>query len=255
MLATVPIAIVGLYALPVTVTREFVFQYTEPTVATAYAAHFVHFEAAHVVANVAGYALLVTLCYLLAVYAGRRRFFVTAFSAILLSFPFALSALNLAVPRDAIFYGFSGLNMAFLGLLVVLLGEYVRAVFWPEWDRRYVGGAFFASLGLVAILAVPLGTSSVVLAGGSLGIAGVYSRGLVRRKIRWRSMAREIRERTGYGDLLVVAAVTVVAYLFVGFPSNVQHVGAVLNLYVHFLGYSVGFTATYLLLRSELVDG
>jgi len=100
------------FALPETTRRSLAFAYADPTLPTAFAAHYVHLGVGHLARNLAGYCLLAGVGYALAVLGGSRRFFLTALATFLLAFPFVFSALNLAVPRDAIGFGFSGINMA-----------------------------------------------------------------------------------------------------------------------------------------------
>jgi len=58
-----------------------------------------------------------------------------ALATFLAAFPVVLSALNLAVPRNAISFGFSGINMAFAGLLPAPTRGLRPRTFFPR--RRY----------------------------------------------------------------------------------------------------------------------
>jgi len=138
---------------------------------TAFTAHYVHLDVGHLAGNVAGYALLAGVGYALAVLGDSRRFFLTALATFLLVFPFVLSALNLAVPRDAIGFGFSGINMALAGLLPLLLGTYARERFHVEGSVRALPAVFFALVGWIALLALPVSTSGLGLAGLVTGVA------------------------------------------------------------------------------------
>jgi len=125
-------ALLAIFTLPESTRRSLAFAYADPTAVTAFTAHYVHLDVGHLAGNVAGYALLAGVGYALAVLGDSRRFFLTALATFLLVFPFVLSALNLAVPRDAIGFGFSGINMALAGLLPLLLGTYARERFHVE---------------------------------------------------------------------------------------------------------------------------
>ncbi|MBB6646640.1 hypothetical protein H5V44_10140 [Halobellus sp. MBLA0160] len=100
---------------------------------------------------------------------GRQRFFLIALATFLL----ALSALNLAVPRNALGFGFSGIDMALLGLLPVLLWAYARERFVPDASVRPLPAVFFLFVGWIALLALPVSPTGVGLAGLATAVAGV----------------------------------------------------------------------------------
>jgi len=151
----------AVFALPESTRRSLAFAYTDPTVRTAFTAHYVHLDVDHLAGNVAGYVVLAGVGYALAVLAGCRRFFMVALATFLAAFPVVLSALNLAVPRNAISFGFSGINMAFAGLLPLLLGVYARERFFPEASIRALPAVFFPLVGWMAFLALPVSPGSL----------------------------------------------------------------------------------------------
>lgn len=250
VLAVVPVVLLGLFLAPERITDGLVLYYLEPSLPTAYASHFVHVRPAHLMANLVGYVLLAGVGYLLAINAGCRRFFLTAFVVIVCWFPFVLSGLNLAVPRNAISYGFSGINMALLGLLQLVLGEYVRRTLLPSLERRDVAISYFGTVSLIALVVVPLEPTTVGLAAVSTAVGGLYARGLASDD-RLRTLARNALERPGYGELAVGSVVLIVSYVFVAFPGDVAYGASILNVYVHFLGYGLGFLGPYLLLEAD----
>ncbi len=254
VLLAVPAVLIAVFALPEATRRSLAFAYADPTLPTAFAAHYVHLDAGHLAGNAAGYCLLAGVGYALAVLGGARRFFLTALATFLLAFPFALSALNLAVPRDAIGFGFSGINMALAGLLPLLLGTYARERFAPDASLRALPAVFFALVGWIALLALPVSTTGVGLAGLATGVAGVLlallyaSSAGVPVIATVREVARTVASRPGEGDLFAVGAVLVVGYPVVGFPSDPTGAGSVVNLYVHLLGFSLAFIGPFALL-------
>lgn len=248
LIGAVPVVLLVAFLLPAELKWRLAFRYTEPSVVTAYAAHVVHFEPAHLATNLVGYVLLVGCCYLLAVGAGRRRFFLFAFGAVLVAVPPVLAASNLAVPRDGVTYGFSGLNMALLGLLPILLVEFARVRFWSGFDRRDVAVPFGASLATIAVLSVPGSVTTALLSSVALAVAAASVRDLLARGFRPRRFLGLVLERRRDGNRLALGGVLFVGYLFVGFPSTVVVDGTVLNLYVHFVGYVLGFAGAGVLL-------
>lgn len=236
-------ALVAVYTLPTSTRLELALAYHEPTLASAYAAHFVHLSADHLLANLGAYLLVVPLTYVLAVLAGRRDVFRIAFVAILLAFPLVLSGLNVLLTRPRIGFGFSGINMAFLGLLPLVLLSFLRHHAPETFDLDHAPALFFAGTGLIATLAVPSPRLRLAVAGFAVGSAVVYLRGLLplrRLRADVRSLARTEGVEFAVAGLLVFGLLPIAA-----FPSNPAGDGTVLNLYTHLLGYCLGFIAPY----------
>ncbi|WP_299330893.1 hypothetical protein [Haloplanus sp.] len=260
VLCAVPAVLVAVFTLPAEVRRSFAFAYTDPTLPTAFTAHYVHLRATHLAGNLVGYGLLAGVGYALAVLGDRRRFFLTALATFLLAFPFVLSALNLAVPRNAIGFGFSGINMALLGLLPLLLWGYARERFASDASVRPLPAAFFLLVGWIALLALPVSTTGVGIAGLATAAAGlavgvVYALSAgVELRLPTRDLLRTVTSRPGYGDLFVAGGVLLVGYPIVGFPADPTGTGRVVNLYVHLLGFCLAFIGAFVLLAGDVVD-
>jgi hypothetical protein len=256
VLLAVPVLLLAIFTLPESTRRSLAFAYADPTAVTAFTAHYVHLDVGHLAGNVAGYALLAGVGYALAVLGDSRRFFLTALATFLLVFPFVLSALNLAVPRDAIGFGFSGINMALAGLLPLLLGTYARERFHVEGSVRALPAVFFALVGWIALLALPVSTSGLGLAGLVTGVASgllavLYaSAANLSLRASARDLARAVTSRPGEGDLFVVGAVLVVGYPVGGFPGDPTGPGSVVHLYVHLLGFCLAFIGPFALLAT-----
>lgn len=246
-LALIPVVAVTVFTLPVEPRESLAFVYGDPSLLTAYSAQFVHFELAHLAANLLGYALVAGFGYTLAVLSGYRRLFGVAAVTYLSAFPPALSWLNLAVPRDAVGYGLSGLNMAFAGLLALVLVGYAGALD----DRvrlRYAPGLFFALVAVISVVALP-GTLGPVIGAASAAVTSVYGVSAWRK---WHRDATGGVRRAGWLDVGVLGAITLVGYQFVGFGSP-RVDGAVVNVYVHLLGFCLGFIVPYTALAAGVV--
>ena len=260
VLGAVPAVLLTVFALPEATRLSLAFAYTDPTAVTAFTAHYVHLGSGHLAGNLAGYGLLASVGYALAVLGGRRRFFLTSVATFLLAFPFVLSALNLAVPRNAVGFGFSGINMAFAGLLPLLLWAYARDRFFPASSFRPLPAVFFLLVGWIALLALPVSTDGSGLAGLGMaatglitGVAYAWRTGTwLRQPVRERT--RTVMSRAGYGDLFVIGAVILVGYPVVGFPSDPTGSGSVVNLYVHLLGFCLAFIGSFILLVGDVID-
>jgi len=258
-LAAVPVVLGAVFALPESTRRSLAFAYTDPTVRTAFTAHYVHLDVDHLAGNVAGYVVLAGVGYALAVLAGCRRFFMVALATFLAAFPVVLSALNLAVPRNAISFGFSGINMAFAGLLPLLLGVYARERFFPEASIRALPAVFFPLVGWMAFLALPVSPGSLDepgLAGLATAVAGILlgllyaSSTGVRIQRALRDGVRAAISNPGYGDLFAIGVALVVGYPVVGFPGDPTGPDSVVNLYVHLLGFCLAFIGPFILLAA-----
>lgn len=253
LLLAVPVVLAAAYLLPTETKRALAFAYVDPTVTTAYAAHFVHFDLDHLLANLLGYALVVPTTYLLCALSERRRLFWTMFATVLFAGPLVLSGLNLAVPRDAVGYGFSGLDMAFFGVLPIALFSYVRPWFVTELRSRDLPVLFFTVVAVVSGAALPTSPATTAVAIGSGLLAAGYGGLILSRERRARKRLggdRSARRSTaarpfGYVELGVVGAILLVGYPLVGFPANPPAVDRVVNLYVHFLGFALAFVAAF----------
>lgn len=249
-LVAVPILLVALFALPRQVRLDLALAYRNPTLLTAFTSHYVHLEVTHLLANLLAYGAVVPVAYVVGVLSGRRKTFLAAFATFVVAFPFVLSGLNLLFPRPRVGYGFSGIAMAFVGVLAVLLWEYLAVQFGETLDRDRSPVLFFLGVGIIAMRTLPstrAGLAVVVLAVvGSLlylrpreadVIDGVLE--TVRRGARY----------PGHFHSAVWGVLIVVAIPFVAFHSSPAGAGTVLNVYSHALGYCLGYLVPYCALR------
>jgi hypothetical protein len=252
-LAAVPAALLGIFLLPESSRRSLTFLYASPTLTTAFAAHFVHFRVTHLASNLLGYGVFAGVAYLLAVLAGRRRLFGAATGTFLVALPPVLSALNLALPRRAVGYGFSGVNAAFAGLLALLIPIYARARLASWIEFRHAPAVFFVVIAITPVVALPPSTTSlgITLTCGVLGTYYVHALETDRRRAGGVETAGSTR---GWLDLLVVATLLCVGFPFVGFGAGATGSATVPNDYVHLLGFCLGFIGPYVCLVLELFD-
>lgn len=251
-LAAVPLALVAVFALPAGLRRSLAFEYANPSLLTAALAPFVHLDLGHLLVNVGGFALVAAVAYALAVASGRRRRFVPVFVTFVLVFPPVLSYLNLAVPRAAYSVGYSGVVLAFVGYLPIGIADLLETHFDVGPRDRVAPGTFFLGLALVASLSV----RSVVPSNATvtLGTAGLVLAALLCALLFWLEthaggqtglQARLADGPAGTVELLAVATVLFVGMQFVAFPADPAREGGVVNLYVHVLGYALGFLTVY----------
>lgn len=242
----VAVLLVGVHRLPASIKRELVFEYSTPTISTAYTAHFVHFSVTHLFSNLAAFVLVTGTIYALSVKADWRQIYFAFGAILLIAFPISLSVLNLAVPRDGVTYGFSGLNMALVGFLPVVIATYVERRLGYTVDGTVLLTVFVASVGYIAVIALPQFrgpyTLGIVAAIVVVGLWWQY------RSVRGdRSLAVGRVGTDEEARILVAVALLVWGVLLsVGFPETVADGGTVTNIYVHFLGYALGFMTAYL---------
>lgn len=259
-LAVVPLVLVAVFLLPVETRRALAFAYHDPSILHAYTAHFVHLRVEHLASNVLGYGLLAGVGYVLAVVAGNRRLFGVAAVTYVLAFPLVLSALNLAVPRRALGYGFSGVNMAFAGLLGVVVVEYVGRRVDTRVRSRHAPVVFFVALAVVSLVALPPNTVSFALAATSTLVVVVYLLYVLGIGVRTPTSSVEPTNSLASGrserwmDLAVLGTLLFFGYPFVGFPAPNVADGMVVNLYVHLLGFSLGFIVPYVAITLGVFD-
>lgn len=245
LLAVVPVALLAGYALPPAIKWTLAFDYTEPTLLAAYASYFVHFSQSHLLGNLLGYLLVVPTAYVLSVASDQRHQFLVVFTVFLLAFPFALSGLNLAIPRSHTAVGFSAIIMAFVGYLPIGLLGVTEQRFSAPLTQRQSHWVFFFGLALVGYLGAP-GVLGRALAAAAV-LAGVLFLLPVLEEFdqpRWAGI-RAMLAREGDAELLLLGGVVFVAYPFVAFPSDATVSGGLVNLYAHALGFCLGYITTY----------
>jgi len=208
LLLLVPGVLVGVFALPLDVRRSLAFRYTDPTLATAYTAHFVHLESSHLLANVLAFLLLAGVGYLLATLAGPPP--AVRHGDRHLPARGAVRAVG-TQPRGAAErrrLRVLGVNLAFAGLLPLLLVAYARRRLDARVRLRHAPGLFFAALAVVAVVALPWSPVSVGVAGVAAVAAVAYAVPLVRSDAPRASTGAST---AGWLDLLVVGLVLYLA--------------------------------------------
>jgi hypothetical protein len=247
LIAAVPAVLVAVFFLPEPTRRALVLDYRQPTAVTLYASHFVHFGPAHLAANVAVYALAVPATYAFAVAGGRRGDFLAAFGAVLAVFPYALSGLNAVFVRPSVGFGFSGLAMAYLGVLPVVLAAFVRHRLLPAVTLDHAPLLFFVGVGAVAL--VTASTAALALAAVALAAVGALAYAVSLSRAVDAASARAALHRRGDAEVAVAGAVVVAAAPALSVVPRAGG-GAVVNVYSHLLGFCLGFLAPYAALRA-----
>lgn len=249
----VPLVLGVVYQMPSGTRRSLAFEYTDPSLVTAFAANFVHLGPNHLLVNVLTYLAVVSVALLFAAMNGTRRRFYATFLLFLFAFPVALSYLNLAFVRPAVGFGFSGVVMAFVGYLPMAVATYLEEQFdiGPRTDLAPL--LFFGSLALIAVLsfrsvtadsnAVALATVGLPLAAAVLAL--VYAVAVYRRTDGILAKVRSGLGVPGCVELALAGIVLVFAVQFAAFPPDPTAGGSTLNLYTHLLGYALGFITVY----------
>lgn len=244
----VPLALVAVFALPAPVRRDLALSYARPSVLTMYTSHFVHLEASYLLSNVAVFLAVVPFALVTSVRSGRRRrFYLVAFT-LLTVFPFALSVLNVAFPRPRIGMGFSGINLAFAGYLPHALSDRFEAGRGESLSTRrtLLPALFFLGTTVVVCRMALAGGAAfdtgrwLLAAGGGSLLAVTLCVGPV---VRERPLARPTGERTP--PVVLFGTALFVLVLVAGFPSSVRTGDSVINVFLHFLGYSLGYIVPY----------
>jgi hypothetical protein len=242
----VPLFLAAMYTLAPETKTSLALAYEEPTLLTAYASHFVHFELDHLLVNVVGYLLVVPTAYVLSLAADRRVQFLVVFTAFVIAFPLALSALNLIFVRPRLGIGFSGILMAFVGYLpVAILGVAGRRLHIPV-NRLRSQWLFFLGLAVIAFVSGPALYSWAIA--GAAGLAGILF--LLPIAEDWEKTnhhrLRRALGQAGHVEVLLIGLLVFVGYLFVAFPEAGTGGETIVNVYSHLLGYSLGYVTTYL---------
>jgi len=245
----IPLLLVVVFLLPLDLRRDLALLYTQASLRTMYASHFVHFDVSHLAANLLVYLLVVPFSVAVSVWSGRRRrFYLVAFT-ILLVFPLVLSGLNVLFPRPRVGMGFSGMNMAFVGYLPHVLSDHFE-VENPGLERSrsaLLALAFFVGTAIVTVRIVAsldgaprVGLGWLLAAGaGSLVAAAGLTRPLVSCLRSQGLSGGLVPPLAAFGSLLFVLLVVV------GFPEVSTEGGSIVNLLLHLLGFSFGYLVPY----------
>ncbi|MFW6018531.1 MAG: hypothetical protein ACOCPX_06885 [Halapricum sp.] len=277
LIAVVPVVLVGVYALPVATREALVFRYADPTLRTAFAAPFVHLDVSHLLFNLTAYGLIVGTIYVLSAASGRRDEFRVVFVSLLLVGPPVLSYLNLTIVRLGVTYGFSGVLMAFYGYLPLSIAGYLDSRLRLGQLRTLAPLFFFIGLVLVttqtlravldhpvtvAVDGVPTSVTWVLVAtlAGLLVVLVLVVTLYVLSAADGDPIGYQLRnavKQSGDFEFAIWALVLLLAVPFATFPSDPVSGTRVFNLYVHLLGYALGFIASYLydVLARETVLG
>lgn len=246
LIGLVPVVLVGVFLLPQSVREQLVLESTDPTLVAAYTAYFVHIQEFHLVGNLLMYALVVPLTYLLAVLGGRRRLFVNAFLTFLLAFPFALTVFQLIFPRERLLFGFSGINAAFFGLLCFVVVSYAGRVVPSPLTEREAPALLFGTLAIVALVSLPSRAYplEIALVSGILATVYVFS-AVMNEGLPSFEQVRVETKRGGYVELGCIGLGVLVLFPFLAFQTVFVGDGTVYDVYVHLVGYCLGFLVVY----------
>lgn len=250
-----PVVLLGIFALPSAVRAGLVFERTAPTLLTAFGAHFVHLQPAHLLGNLAVYALVAPTVYLLFLLAEARAEFLAVSATILLLFPFVLTGLDTLVLHRGTLVGFSGLAMAYTGVLPVaaflLLDERTDVAVGLDDAPVF----FLAGMSLIAVRVAP-GRNGLLIAVVVTAVALAYA-ARIGRALPWPSWTRlrGLLDRSGYVELVLATPVVFAVAILAAFPTDPVGAGTVVNLFGHLLGYSLGFLATYVTVRLDRAVG
>lgn len=253
LLLVLPTALAFVYLSPVGFRESLMFDYTDPTVLTAFTSAFIHLDRTHLLVNIGVYALVVPVLFVLSIATRNRRRFYTALLTFLVVFPPVLAYLNLALFRPSVTFGFSGVVMAFVGYLPFALADYLDELLDIGPANQVAPMLFLLSLICIAALSVqsaPPANQLVLLSTGFSVLLTVlsvlsYARSMKDTKEGLRSDLRAVLRSPGHFELATTAIVMIFAIQFVAFPIDPSSGKSVLNLYSHFLGYALGFLVIF----------
>ncbi|WP_267641410.1 hypothetical protein [Haloarchaeobius amylolyticus] len=245
-LMAVPAALWTAFALPAETRRDLALSHADPELAQTFLSHYVHLSAGHFLSNLGLYLLVAPLSYLLCAVAGRHREFRVAFVTYLLVFPFVLSGLNVLLARPTVGLGFSGIGMAFVGLLPWALFAYLQDRMPETFQTERAPALFFVGavvIGTIVIPPNPLTMAGVAIS--SLGLVAYVGALVFRRSPRLPAQVRRAVATPGYLEIAAVSIVVFVGVAVLVFSMPAIQGGAVVNHYTHVVGYCLGFVVPY----------
>jgi hypothetical protein len=243
LLLAVPCVLVAVWGLPPRVRESLTLSFADPTLLTAYTTHFVHLSRSHLLANLLTYAVVVPVAYLLSAQTRTLPLFRRAVVVVVAVVPFGLAVATVAVIPVGFGAGFSGLNMALLGLLTLFLGAYLDERR-PTGLDRWGGTLYLGTLAVVAVLAVP-----DVLRGGLLAAAALLGAGLTLGRGERGADRSWLRSGLGHLELAVLGVGLLAALPVLGFRYGGGGLTDAVRGYVHVLGYVLAFVPAYATVR------
>lgn len=248
-LGIVPMILLLGFTLPAATQRNLIFDYQAPTILTAYSNHFMHISLVHLLVNLLGYGLIVAVTYALAMAANRRMQFFTVYLVFHLSIPFALSGMGLIWGWTGFRIGYSGILMAFLGYLPIVLLEFVGTQFGLPVNQSRSSWLFLLIVAMAAFLALPPFFAIPVVVAALLYF-------LVFNLYIWRhfdfGLLSDFSKRLsvpGNIELVIIGGIVAFFYPFIAFSNNLVGAMGTLNVYTHGLGLCLG----YLIARSSIL--
>lgn len=246
ILAISPTIIFLIHLLPSSVKQGLVLDYTDPTIIAAYTSHFVHLSTSHLAVNLFGYILVASLTYFLALASGQRKQFLIVHLIFILALPFALSGMNLLWQWQGMGLGFSGIVMAFVGYLPLVLLEFVGIRFDLPVNQRQAIWMFPISVAVAGYIALPFMYSLpliFVALLSSISLLWEITSKLSSEKLHSLKYRLDI---PGNIEFTILGGAVVFIYPFVSFSPDLIVEDGVLNVYTHGLGLCIGFAISYI---------
>jgi len=248
---SVPVLLVLVFALPTAVRTSLAFDYSTPSLLAAFTSAFVHLDPTHLTVNLAGYALLVPLTYLMSSACGYRQRFYASFATYLAVFPLLLTMFQLLFIRPGMALGFSGVLMAFYGYLPLVMSDVVSERFDIDVQTNVAPLLFFVGMGIITVLGVFPSLDSMTVLLGSAGLLLAillivlwYALSIHTGGASWATVT-DAWAAAGHFELFVISIVVFLSFPFAMFPPDVTVENVFVDTYTHFLAYSLGFLAAY----------
>lgn len=247
LLLIVPTLLGLVFFLPASTREALVFGSVQPSVVTAFTAHYVHLTFPHLLGNLIVYAGAVGVGYPLALLGNARRLYISLVLAVLLAYPFVLSTIQLATLGSGRIVGFSGLALALVGLLPVVLFVYLQARIEGSVSVNDAPALFF--FGTAAIAWRTAAPNAIVhplaITSAAIGVLYVVPIGLRLARTGWETGPQSLR--WGYVELPVAAVLFYFLALALGFPLGpLAADGPTTSLVLHLFGHALGFVGAYL---------
>lgn len=245
VLVAIPSVLVMIFALPTTFRESLRLDYTDPTLLTAYASHFVHFDTGHLLVNIFGYVVCVGLAYGCCLSSGRRNEFWIGFATVFLVFPLVFSVLNILPLRPRMGYGFSGIVLAFVGFLPLGLVWFMEDAIDSRFRNEHALMLFFLGATLVAFIHLPTSLLHRTVVISAITVGGVAVIPVV-RQVSIRTLVARGLPQIGCLELAGVTFLVYFTMIVISFPVQTGQSGTIVNVYLHFLGFTFGFLIPFL---------
>lgn len=226
------------YLLPKPFQRSLMLDFADPSILNLWTSAYVHRGFRHFSGNLSAYIILISLNYLLLVLANERDYFRSVFFAFLFLLPPVIAILNIVLIGRGNGAGFSGVDSALVGLLIVSVAVFLNKRVSEDISPKH--GVVLLLVAFAVITETYAGIPGAVAILFVSGVLAVYDATQIGVE-EVRTAARKVYSMPGHFELALFASFVFLISPWALFPRAIAEDGTVVNILSHYLGFVFGF--------------